>query len=491
MPYPARALADLETDKLGRCELDEHLIVVTTDSHIGPRLRDDLRSYCPPNYLDEYDEFLTAVEPLCDPFMIYKMFDEDAVDDGSASEGRKLSFAALKRNATPGHHDVYARLKDMDRDGVAADVIYHGSQNGQSFPFIDPAGGTFSSFVFSPVGTARQLELAAVGQHMYNRWLADQCSVEPDRHVGLAYLPMWDIEAAIRELEWAHSVGLRAINFPAPKPGIKPYDSPAWEPFWAAAAERQMALCTHDGAGVDDVSVARPHSLLVSMLEGELIRKLFPRILLSGIFERHPNLRLVLTEVQRPASSWWTQTAKMYDELWETNRNRLEQAVPRPPSEYIASNVFLGQSYLHILPSEVGIAARDGYAANFTWGSDYPHQEGVYRHPDPGEQETRISMGLRHAFSGAPAEVAKGMVGGNAIAAYGLDRSRLAAVAERIGAITPSQLATPLDTVPEEWAILARAQTVFPEYHLANPEHDRVSTDQAASVDLASAGRKS
>jgi hypothetical protein len=169
----------------------------------------------------------------------------------------------------------------------------------------------------------------------------------------------------------------------------------------------------------------------------------------------------------------------------------LEQAVPRPPSEYIASNVVLGQSYLHALPSEVEIAVRDGYAANFTWGSDYPHQEGVYRHPDPDEEETRISMGLRHAFSGAPADVAKGMVGENAVAAHGLDRSRLAAVAERIGAITPSRLATPLDTVPEEWAILARSQTVFPEYHLANPEPGGSSTAEAASADLASAGRKS
>jgi hypothetical protein len=115
----------------------------------------------------------------------------------------------------------------------------------------------------------------------------------------------------------------------------------------------------------------------------------------------------------------------------------------------------------------------------------------VYRHPDPDEKETRISMGLRHAFSRAPAELAKGMVGENAVAAYALDRSRLAAVAERIGAITSSRLANPLDTVPEEWAILARSQTVFPEYHLANPEPGTSSADESTSADLASAGRKS
>ena len=231
-----------------------------------------------------------------------------------------------------------------------------------------------------------------------------------------------------------------------------------------------MVLCTHDGAGVDDVSVARPHSLLASFLEGDLIKKLFPRMIFGGLFERHPKLKLMLTEVQQPASSWWTQTGQRYDELWATNRDRLGDQVPRRPSEYIGSNVFLGQSYLHALPSEVAIAVRDGYAANFTWGSDYPHQEGVYRHPEADEVETRVWLGLRNAFSGAPADLAKGMVGEKAVSVYGLDRERLAQVAERIGAITPRRLATPLDAPPAEWAVLARSQTVFPEYHLANSE---------------------
>ena len=146
---------------MGVIEVDEHLIVVTTDSHIGPRLKEDLREYCPKRHRDEYDAFLRVVEPFSDPFGIYKMFDDAAADDASASIGRKLSFAALKRNATAGHHDVHERLKDMDRDGVAAEVIYHGSQNGQCFPFLKPAGGTFNAFVFSPIGSARELELAA------------------------------------------------------------------------------------------------------------------------------------------------------------------------------------------------------------------------------------------------------------------------------------------------------------------------------------------
>jgi predicted TIM-barrel fold metal-dependent hydrolase len=450
-------------------EMDQPLIFVTTDSHIGPRLKEDLRAYCPRKYLAEFDDFIRAEEPNSDPTQLYGTF-AHVKGNESARTAYETSFAALKRNATPGHHDVHERLRDLDRDGVAAEVIFHGSQNGQCFPFMNPAGGTFNSLVFSPIGSsAHDLELVAVGQRMYNQWLADQCSVEPERHVGLAHLPMWDIESATRELEWAHSVGLRGVNFPAPKLGIKPYDDLAWEPFWASCEERGMVLCTHDGSGIDDISVARPHTLLAGLLEGDLVRKLFPRVIFGGMFERYPNLKLVLTELQQATSAWWPQTANRYDELWAVNRGRLGDQVPRPPSEYMASNVFLGQSLLHALPSEVTLAIRDGYAPNIMWGSDYPHQEGVYRHPTPDDtSETRTRLGLRNAFSLAPPELAKGMAGEHAVSVYGLDRDKLAATASRIGALTARELLVPLDAVPDEWAILVHAQNVFPEYHVAS-----------------------
>ena len=48
------------------------------------------------------------------------------------------------------------------------------------------------------------------------RLSADFCSVEPARHIGLAYLPTWDIDAAIAEMHRCREAGLKAINFPPP-----------------------------------------------------------------------------------------------------------------------------------------------------------------------------------------------------------------------------------------------------------------------------------
>jgi predicted TIM-barrel fold metal-dependent hydrolase len=109
---------------------------------------------------------------------------------------------------TAGHYDPHVRLRDMDRDGVAGGVIFHNSLNGQPFP-LDVAN-SFGNGAASAEGR-RMIE---VGRSIYNRWLSDFCSIEPERHVGLAQLPFWDIEAATRELERAAEHGLPGGELP-------------------------------------------------------------------------------------------------------------------------------------------------------------------------------------------------------------------------------------------------------------------------------------
>src|SRR5206468_297511 len=96
-----------------------------------------------------------------------------------------LLATGMVNQKTAGHYDVTTRLADMDGDGVAAEVIFHSSQNWEPIPFVRAAAipGNYETDI--------DLELAGVGQHIYNEWLADIVSVQPERHVGLAYLPMW------------------------------------------------------------------------------------------------------------------------------------------------------------------------------------------------------------------------------------------------------------------------------------------------------------
>jgi predicted TIM-barrel fold metal-dependent hydrolase len=444
---------------LTELDLDAPLILVTADSHIGPRLKEDLRDYCPKKYLEEFDDYIRAYEPMSDPRNLRKMLVPETIELERSTE------VEGPFNNTTGHHDVRQRLKDMNRDGVAAEVIFHGSQNGQCFPFLPMAGGTFNAQVFSP-GTcsAYELEVAAVGQHMYNHWLADQCSVEPERHAGLAHVPMWDVDAAVRELQWARGAGLRGVNFPAPKVGIKLYDELDWEPYWSACEDLGMVLSTHAGADIDAVTAARPHTLLVLSIS-EPPERILPRLVFSGVFERHPGLRYAVTELQKPYSRWWMHLVADYDDLWEANLEVLRAQVPRRPSEYLAEQIYHGSSLLFLAPQELTIAIRDGYENHFMWGSDYPHAEGAYRIPKDDEEETRTVLALRHALSSAEPALRRKIAGENAVELYGFDRAKLADVARRIGAISLRASGTPLADVPADWSRLARTTVPFPEYH--------------------------
>ena len=43
-------------------DLDEKVVIVSCDTHIGPRVKEDLRDYCPKKYLEEFDDFVKWCE---------------------------------------------------------------------------------------------------------------------------------------------------------------------------------------------------------------------------------------------------------------------------------------------------------------------------------------------------------------------------------------------------------------------------------------------
>src|SRR5258708_3486698 len=132
--------------------------IISIDTHIGPRLVEDLRRYCPKDHLDLFDAYAAATLEAR----------KEEPPGGFFARGRTAFIAQHELNMrTDGHHDMGARLVDMDRDGVAAEVIFHGSMNGEPLPFAD---GLFFAGSFLGDGypdEARQ-KLIAVGVHMYN-----------------------------------------------------------------------------------------------------------------------------------------------------------------------------------------------------------------------------------------------------------------------------------------------------------------------------------
>lgn len=407
---------------------DRPLIVVSCDAHVGPKLREQLRPYCPAAYLARFDDYIA---------------EHEARRAAARAAGGVVphSFPGVDVTTIDGHHDPHAYVRDMDAEGVAAEVLYHFSQNDEPMPFVVNPGGGLGAVPLDA------LDEGAVGYRMYNRWLADFVSVAPERFVGLAYLPMWDIDAAVAELEWAAGAGLRGVNFPPPsRPGHLEYNNPAWEPFWAACEDLGMTLNTHSGnaAPFDYFGGPGGQDLLIYECGGWMARRAVWWLIHGRVFERHPKLRLVITE---QFEGWWSNTLAEMDVVYARFNVLGREPLPRLPSAYARDHVFLGASFLSsTLAAE---AAFEGYAGNVMWGRDYPHVEGMFHVFDGPSAENSISrLSLRHAVAGVPARAAVQMAGENAVDVFGLDRDALSAVSARIGAPTARELATPIEVLP-------------------------------------------
>jgi predicted TIM-barrel fold metal-dependent hydrolase len=407
------------------------LIVVSCDTHIGPRLEQELRPYCPQDRLAEFDEFADALR---------RKHEAAKGQLGFGGMTRGADWEVSRRNLeTEGHFDIHARLRDLSNDGVAAQVIFHDSQNGQPLPF-DRASVVDRETI--------DFERLPIGQHIYNRWLADQISVEPERHVGLAYLPMWDIDAAIKELHWAASVGLRGVNFPFPRTYMKSYNYPEWDPFFSACEDLGMTLCNHGGGA--PTATGGPGAMTIVKLEVSNMSRISPlsHLIFGGVFERHPRLHFVMTETVGP---WWTSVMRELDSAYlhdVAEYPDMKDRVRKLPSEYALENAFVGASFMARFEAEDAMA--NGYLRNLIWGSDYPHFEGTFQYGVTSEEgDTATRSAMRFTFAGLPEPEVGQLLGGNAVRAYGLDEAALRRVAGRINAPTYEQLNVPLATLPD------------------------------------------
>ena len=312
-----------------------------------------------------------------------------------------------------------------------------------------------STFRLRLDGDAHQLELVAVGMQIYNRWLADVCAAAPAAACGPGPASAVGHRRLYHRPPRRGEVGLAGGQFSTtPRPGMLEVDYPEWDPFWSACEDLGVPLVTHCGIAAGTEQVDGPSQGMMKFLEraGSLSRRALPRFIFSGVFERHPSLRLVYTELMQQGATWWPGTVAEDQRVWRRRGWICRQQCPRPPSEYMASNVFNANSLLHCSPEETHTAISLGYAGNVLWGADYPHVEGTlypafWLPPAPGSAMQLSSAGISETWTRA-------MLGGNAIDVYGLDPNALAKVAERISAPTPADLAAPppADSVPEYWS---------------------------------------
>ena len=229
-----------------------------------------------------------------------------------------------------------------------------------------------------------------------------------------------------------------------------------WEPFFAECEARGVALVVHAGFGFEQGVVydgmARVDREVAESGGSEmdrvilLARDVFTadffssvkgrrpmwQLMFGGVFDRHPNLKLVMSEVR---ADWMPAVFAHLDAVYDRHRDELP--AQRRPSEYWQSNCLAGASFVH--KAEVEMRHEIG-VEQILFGRDYPHPEGTWPNtPD----------WLRDAFAGVPEAELRLMLGENAIRFFGLDRAPLEAIAARIGP-TVADLTGPGVIVDEE-----------------------------------------
>ena len=370
------------------------------------------RDYLDPKYRPDYDDYLARIAA-------YEASFQDHFSRGGAPSPQ----------GEDGLSDIEARTRYLDADGVSAEVIY--AQGAIPFATYPAVAGRERLMDYQ----ADQARLAA-GAHAYNRWLADFCATNPDRHIGIARIPILDIGAAVAEVEFAAKAGLRGgvILPPLINPEIPAYNDPRYERLWAACAEHRMTLNMHGGAQLTYGGGAERGALVLAETDWWSHRGL-AHLLFAGVFERHPELHLAITE-QR--THWAAPLLRDYDSIYEyPGSSNLRRVLPRRPSEYFRSNCFVGASFM----SRPECEARDELGVEcLMWGSDFPHTEGAWPHTETS---------LRWTFGcGVSSDDLRAMIGGNAARCYNLDLARLQPLADRIGP-TEARLRVPVESLPE------------------------------------------
>jgi predicted TIM-barrel fold metal-dependent hydrolase len=300
--------------------------------------------------------------------------------------------------------DPDLRLKDQERDGVQAEVLYG---------------------ILGATGRMNDPEATVEVMRIYNEWLAEFCATHPERYAGLASIPNHPIEAAIAEVERVAKRGVvRGLDI-ANSPDLKPLWDPSWNPLWEVVDASGLPLHFHT------IGTRLPEELQRLVLMGSdlarapadataadrrLARMAFAThitgfqinmanvlmaVIFGGVLERYPRLRVVLGEA---GIGWIPYVLWRMDGEWEDQFKDL--SLTMPPSEY-----WRRQCWATYQTDPVGLKLLDELGVDkIMWGSDFPHPDGVW--PDSREY---IDREMGHL----PADVRRKIVCENAARLYG------------------------------------------------------------------------
>ncbi len=254
-----------------------------------------------------------------------------------------------------GGHDPKRRLADMDRQRIARSIL-------------------FPTFGLTFAGLAR-LDVQIALCRAYDDWLAEFCSADPTRLVGVAVPPQGDPRAALEETRRAvREYGYRGVMLrPNPING-RTLLHRDWTPLYAFLEAENIPLCVHEGttqhvpqSGNDRFEdfalrhvASHPHEEQLACLA----------LVMGGVLERHPGLRVVFLESGCGWLPHWLERMDDHAQSWGWAMPKL----PLKPSEYFARQCVIscdpGERTIESVVSLCG-------EGSVVFATDYPHPDAL------------------------------------------------------------------------------------------------------------------
>ena len=208
----------------------------------------------------------------------------------------------------------------------------------------------------------------------YNTWLYEEfCSYDPARLKGVAAVNQHDPEDMVKELHRSANLGWKAVFLrPNPVKG-RILSDPAYEPFWAACEDLDMAVGIHEGhwSRLPTTGADRFHTRFALHACSHPMEQMMALLALieGGVLERHPQLRIGFLE---SGCGWLPYWLWRLDEEYQVTPWEVKDRVRLMPSEY-----FRRQCFIAVDPSEPYLSQLIDYIGsdNIIFGSDYPHMD--------------------------------------------------------------------------------------------------------------------
>lgn len=251
-----------------------------------------------------------------------------------------------------GGWDPDARLIDMDRDGVSAEIIY-------------PSVGM-------EICNIPDIDLKKACLDAYNLWIAEYSGAHPERLIGLGQTALRNPDEGIEDLRKIKALGLRGVMLPG-MPGQEDYNSPIYDEFFEASIELGLPLSFHiltSGEGLrQGYRGTKVNSFMGIIRSNQDIMSMF---CFDGVFERHPRLKIVCVEAD---AGWVPHFIYRMDHAYKRHRYWLKGAeLPKMPSEYFLEHICL--TFQNDWPA---LRAKDQLnLKNLLWANDYPHPDSTW-----------------------------------------------------------------------------------------------------------------